>query len=84
MKINKAEATVTPMQICGRLWKWPDRPDILNYPWASISVTSTSRKKLAKHRMCEGVEFALGLRLFRILFFNMSIYFLFDLLNFLK
>ena len=52
-KINKAEATVTAMQKCGRLWKWPDKPDILKYPWASIiGHINESKKNLAKHGMC--------------------------------
>lgn len=30
--LKKGRATVTSMEKCGRSWKWPERPDVVDYP----------------------------------------------------
>lgn len=48
--ISAVEATITAMKSCGRLWKWPDRPDILDYNWKSVIYHICEPQKTSKTR----------------------------------
>ncbi|CAH2062580.1 unnamed protein product, partial [Iphiclides podalirius] len=49
---SKTHATVSSMVKAGKLWKWPDRPDILDYEWGSVvSSIKESKKKSAQLEM---------------------------------
>lgn len=48
--LGTEEATISSMQRAGRLWKWPDRPDILPYPWNAVIGHINTPKKTSKTR----------------------------------
>lgn len=43
--VSETHATVSSMVKAGKLWKWPDRPDILDYEWGSVVSSIKEPKK---------------------------------------
>lgn len=50
LNVAETEATVSSMEKFGRLWKWPKKPDILNYQWDSVVSHIEELKKVSKTR----------------------------------
>lgn len=47
---TKKEATITSMKRCGRLWQWPEKPDILTYKWRDVVSHICEPLKTSKTR----------------------------------
>jgi hypothetical protein len=43
--VSETHATVSAMAKCGRLWKWPERPDILDYEWERYVISGIAEPK---------------------------------------
>lgn len=50
ISVTDDSATVSSMVKCGRLWKWPERPDILDYQWRFLVSHINEPIKVSKTR----------------------------------
>lgn len=48
--VSETGATISAMAKCGRLWKWPDREDKLEYEWKAILFHINEPVKMSKTR----------------------------------
>lgn len=48
INIEKQVATISAMQRNGKLWKWPNTPDILDYPWQDVIGHAENPKQIGK------------------------------------
>lgn len=50
INVTEHTATISSMIQCGRLWKWPERPDVLEYQWKNVTSHINEPKKTSKTR----------------------------------
>lgn len=50
INVTEYTATISSMIQCGRLWKWPERPDVLEYQWKNVTSHINEPKKTSKTR----------------------------------
>lgn len=48
INIGKKVATISAMQRNEKLWKWPNSPDILDYPWQDVIGHVEDLKQIEK------------------------------------
>lgn len=54
--VSDTQATVSSMVKSGRLWKWPERQDILNYNWEAVVSRVKEPRKTSTTRNVYAVE----------------------------
>lgn len=50
LRASKTKATISSMEMFGRLWKWPEKPDVLNYEWKAVLCHINEPMKSSKTR----------------------------------
>ncbi|CAB3241788.1 unnamed protein product [Arctia plantaginis] len=50
LKATKKTATISSMKSNGRLWKWPEHKDVLDYPWDAVVAHIEAPKKTSSTR----------------------------------
>ncbi|CAK1582074.1 unnamed protein product [Parnassius mnemosyne] len=50
LKAMKKTATISSMKANGRLWKWPDHKDVLDYPWDAVVAHIEEPRKTSSTR----------------------------------
>lgn len=50
LSASSTTASISAMQSIGRLWKWPERPDVLDYPWEAVVGAIKEPTKTSKTR----------------------------------
>lgn len=50
LRVAKTTATISSMQKCRRLWKWPEKPDVLDYEWKAVVAHINELSKVNKIR----------------------------------
>lgn len=48
--VSEATATISAMAKCGRLWKWPERMDKLDYEWEAVLFRINEPIKMSRTR----------------------------------
>lgn len=48
--VTKTAASISAMQKCGRLWKWPQKVDLLDYNWEDVLYHINEPLKMSQTR----------------------------------